>query len=165
MLRDVLLLQRKEIEQRLQEQYVERDMDGSKLPQDLIIYGEAWIPPSDPDVRSNPDWSWYKADAPITFFQDDARDAFKGSPFNVKDRGWAGGNGSAREAVMRALPNYHAEERRTTDGISYLDIHDNWTLADRYSLNDDHNGLEGVDLAAVRIAASFSMPSARSWLA
>jgi pullulanase/glycogen debranching enzyme len=131
-----------------------------ELPQDLIIYGEAWIPPSDPDVRSNPDWSWYKADAPITFFQDDARDAFKGSPFNVKDRGWAGGNGSAREAVMRALPNYHAEERRTTDGISYLDIHDNWTLADRYALNDDHNGLESVDLAAVRIAAGLLLTTA-----
>jgi len=131
-----------------------------ELPQDLIIYGEAWIPPSDPDVRSNPDWSWYKADAPIAFFQDDARDAYKGSPFNVKDRGWAGGNGSAREAVMRALPNYHAEERRTTDGIAYLDIHDNWTLADRYALNDDHNGLESVDLAAVRIAAGLLLTTA-----
>jgi pullulanase/glycogen debranching enzyme len=131
-----------------------------ELPRDLIIYGEAWIPPSDPDVRSNPDWSWYKADAPITFFQDDARDAFKGSPFDVEDRGWAGGDGSAREAVMRALPNYHAEERLTTDGISYLDIHDNWTLADRYALNEDHNGLEGVDLDAVRIAAGLLLTSA-----
>ncbi|MEJ2339526.1 MAG: alpha-amylase family glycosyl hydrolase [Gemmatimonadales bacterium] len=130
------------------------------LPPDLIIYGEAWIPPSDPDVRSNPDWSWYKADAPITFFQDDARDAFKGSPFNVEDRGWAGGDGSARGAVMHALPNYHAEERRTTDGIAYLDIHDNWTLADRYALNEDHNGLEGVDLAAVRIAAGLLFTTA-----
>jgi pullulanase/glycogen debranching enzyme len=130
------------------------------LPPDLIIYGEPWIPPSDPDVRSNPDWSWYKADAPITFFQDDARDAFKGSPFNVEDRGWAGGDGSARGAVMRALPNYHAEERRTTDGIAYLDIHDNWTLADRYALNEDHNGLEGVDLAAVRIAAGLLLTTA-----
>jgi pullulanase/glycogen debranching enzyme len=26
-----------------------------ELPQDLIIYGEAWIAPSDPDVRANPD--------------------------------------------------------------------------------------------------------------
>jgi pullulanase/glycogen debranching enzyme len=131
-----------------------------ELPKDLIIYGEAWIPPSDPDVRSNPDWSWDKADAPITFFQDDARDAFKGSPFDVKDRGWAGGDGSARAAVMRALPNHHAEERRPTDGISYLDIHDNWALADRYALNDDHNGLESVDLAAVRIAAGLLLTSA-----
>jgi pullulanase/glycogen debranching enzyme len=131
-----------------------------ELPQDLIIYGEAWIPPSDPDVRANPDWSWYKADAPITFFQDDARNAFKGSPFDVNDRGWAGGDGRARDAVMRALANRYDEEPLSTNGISYLDIHDNWVLADRYALGDDHNGLEGVDLAAVRIAAGLLLTSA-----
>jgi pullulanase/glycogen debranching enzyme len=131
-----------------------------ELPRDLIIYGEPWIAPSDPDVRSNPDWGWYKADAPITFFQDDARNAFKGSPFDVNDRGWAGGNGSARDAVMQALPNHYDEEPRSTNGISYLDIHDNWTLADRFAQNDDHNGLEGVDLGAVRIAAGLLLTSA-----
>ncbi len=131
-----------------------------ELPPDLIIYGEAWIAPSDPDVRSNPDWAWYKADAPITFFQDDARNAFKGSPFDVKERGWAGGDGSARDAAMRALPNRYDEEPRATDGISYLDIHDNWALADRYALDEDHNGLAGVDLAAMRIAAGLLFTSA-----
>ncbi len=129
------------------------------LPDDLIIYGEAWIAPSDPDVRENADWAWYKADAPITFFQDDARNAFKGSPFDVDDPGWAGGDGDARDAVMVALPNRYVEEPRATDGISYLDIHDNWALADRYALTD-HNGLEGVNLAAVRIAAGLLLTSA-----
>ena len=131
-----------------------------ELPQDLIIYGEPWIAPSDPDIRANPDWAWYKADAPITFFQDDARDAFSGSPFHVEQRGWAGGDGAARDAAMRALSNRYAEEPRTTNGIAYLDIHDNWALADRYALNGDHNGLEGVDLAAVRIAAGLLFTSA-----
>jgi pullulanase/glycogen debranching enzyme len=131
-----------------------------ELPQDLIIYGEAWIPPSDPDVRSNPDWSWYKADAPITFFQDDARDAFKGTPFDVDKRGWAGGDGAARDATMRGLANQHAEESHATKGIAYLDIHDNWALADRYALSDDHNGLEGVDLGAMRIAAGLLFTAA-----
>jgi pullulanase/glycogen debranching enzyme len=130
----------------------------ARLPGDLIIYGEPWIAPSDPDVRANPDWSWYKGDAPITFFQDDARNAFQGSPFNVDDRGWAGGNGYARHAAMAALANDYHEERHSTDGISYLDIHDNWTLADRFALRD-HNGLDGVDLAAVRIAAGLLLTS------
>jgi pullulanase/glycogen debranching enzyme len=130
-----------------------------ELPQDLIIYGEPWIAPSDPDVRANPDWAWYKADAPITFFQDDARNAFKGSPSDVNDRGWAGGNGAARDAAMRALANRYDEEPLSTDGISYLDIHDNWTLADRYASNPDHNGLLGVDLGAVRIAAGLLLTS------
>ncbi len=128
------------------------------LPDDVIIYGEPWIAPSDPEVVANPDWAWYKADAPITFFQDDARNAFKGSPFDVEDRGWAGGDGSARDAAMAALANAYAEEPRSTSGISYLDIHDNWALADRYALND-HNGLDGVDLDAVRIAAGLLFTS------
>jgi len=130
-----------------------------ELPPDLIIYGEPWIAASDPDVRANPDWSWYKADAPITFFQDDARNAFQGGPFDVNERGWAGGDGAARDAAMRALANDYPEEPRSTNGISYLDIHDNWTLADRYATNADHNGLEGVDLAAVRIAAGLLLTS------
>lgn len=131
----------------------------SELPEDLIIYGEPWIAPSDPEVSANPDWAWFKADAPITFFQDDARNALKGSPFDVNDRGWAGGDGSARNAVMRALPNDYDEEPLSTSGISYLDIHDNWALADRYALADN-NGLNGVDLPAMRIAAGLLLTSA-----
>jgi pullulanase/glycogen debranching enzyme len=46
-----------------------------ELPADVIIYGEPWIAPSDPDVVANPDWAWYKVDAPITFFQDASRAA------------------------------------------------------------------------------------------
>lgn len=130
-----------------------------ELGDDVIIYGEPWIAPSDPDVAANPEWAWYKADAPITFFQDDARNAFKGSPFAIEDRGWAGGNGSARAAVIQALPNRYDEEPLATDGISYLDIHDNWALADRYAL-DDHNGLAGVDMGAMRVAAGLLLTSA-----
>ena len=51
-------------------------------------------------------------------------------------------------------------ESLSTDGISYLDIHDNWALADRYALNADHNGLEGVDMGAMRIAAGLLLTSA-----
>jgi len=131
----------------------------SELPGDLIVYGEPWIAINDPDVRANPDWAWYKADAPITFFQDDARNAFKGSPFDVEDRGWAGGDGSARTAAMQALANDYPEEPRSTAGISYLDIHDNWALADRFALHD-HDGRQGVDMGAMRIAAGLLLTSA-----
>jgi pullulanase/glycogen debranching enzyme len=133
-----------------------------ELPDDVIVYGEPWIAPSDPEVRANPDWAWYKADAPITFFQDDARNAFKGSPFDVGDPGWAGGGAGpgAREATMWALENRYAEEPESTRGISYLDIHDNWALADRYALDEDNNGLNGVDLTAMKIAGGLLFTSA-----
>lgn len=128
-----------------------------QLPDDLIIYGEAWIPPTDPAVASDPDFGWYKADAPITYFQDDARNAFKGPVSNPRDpltdRGFAGGDGSVRDQVKRGLTNGFPEEMDPNRGINYLDIHDNWALADRFS-NADWNGLEHVDEAAFRIAAT-----------
>jgi len=130
----------------------------TELPEDLIIYGEPWIAVTDLDVRANPDWAWYKADAPITFFQDDARDAFKGSPFDLEARGWAGGDASARDRLIQALSNGYDEEPSPNDGISYLDIHDNWALSDRYA-TQDNDGRQGVDEASLRLAAGLLLTS------
>lgn len=124
----------------------------AELPPDLIIYGEPWIAISDPVVAANPDWSWYKADAPITYFQDDTRNAIQGSPFDVKDVGFAGGRTELRERVMLAVTNGFEEEIDPNRGIGYIDIHDNWTLADRYALVE-HDGRKGVDDAVYRIAS------------
>jgi len=133
-----------------------------ELPDDLIIYGEAWIAPSDPIVRADPDLSWYKVDAPITFFQDDARNAFKGPVSNPedrsKDRGFAGGDGSVRERAMMGLLNSFPEEIDPNRGINYLDIHDNWTLADRFS-DVDWDGRRHVDEKAFRLAATLLFTS------
>jgi pullulanase/glycogen debranching enzyme len=124
-----------------------------ELGNDIIIYGEPWISSSDLNYEENPDWNWYKIDAPITFFQDDSRNAFKGSPFTLedkyRDRGYAGGNGD-RENVKRALSAGFP--------INYLDIHDNWALADRFaSVNWD--GRNGVDENRVKIAAALLFTS------
>ena len=133
------------------------------LPDDIIVYGEAWIDTNDPFVRANPDWDWYKEDAPITFFQDDSRDAFVGSPFVLNDpatdRGFAGGNASLRPNVMRAIANHWSTETESPNqGLNYMDIHDNWTLADRFALRD-WDGRQGVDEPGYRIAAGLLMTS------
>jgi pullulanase len=130
---------------------------------DIIIYGEPWIDVSDPVVRANPDWDWYKEDAPITFFQDDTRNALIGSPFRLEDketdRGWSGGHLADRANVMRAIENTWAEERGDTRrGLNYTDIHDNWTLADRFATRD-WNGLLGVDEPEYRLSAGLLMTS------
>ncbi|MFT5515734.1 MAG: pullulanase [Rhodothermales bacterium] len=130
----------------------------NELPDDIIIYGEPWIAPSDPDVRANPDWAWYKEDAPITFFQDEARNAFKGSPFSLEDRGYAGGDASARDRAMAAIANAYSDEPSPNDGISYLDIHDNWALSDRYALAN-FDGSQGVDETSMRLAAGLLLTS------
>ncbi len=129
-----------------------------ELPADLILYGEPWIAPSDPDVTANPDWAWYKADAPITFFQDETRNAIQGSPFDVSDLGFAGGRTDLRDAVMRAIANRYDEEPTPNSGIGYIDIHDNWTLADRYALHD-HDGRRGIREGAYRLAAGILLTS------
>ena len=133
-----------------------------ELGDDVILYGEPWIAPSDPDVAKNPEWSWYKANAPITYFQDDARNAFKGptsDPQNkATDRGFAGGDGSQRERVMQALLNSFPEEVDPNRGINYLDIHDNWALADRFA-NTDWDGRHGVDEGRFKIAAGLLFTS------
>ncbi|WP_405283209.1 alpha-amylase family glycosyl hydrolase [Gaopeijia maritima] len=131
-----------------------------ELPADVLLYGEPWMPPSDPDVAANPAWGWGKHNAPISFFQDDSRNALQGSPFEVRDRGWAGGNAGARGAAVQALENRYAEEPVATAGVNYLDIHDNWALPDRYALDPDHDGRAGVDLPALRRAAGLLLTSA-----
>ncbi len=126
------------------------------LGPDIIIYGEPWIGSFDPDFESNPSWDWYKADAPITFFQDDARNAFKGpvsTPSNKDiDRGFAGGNFREKEKVKLGLICKFPDETSPRSGINYLDIHDNWALADQFADNN-WDGRFGVEEDRYKIAA------------
>ncbi|TNE65686.1 MAG: pullulanase [Alphaproteobacteria bacterium] len=135
----------------------------AELPDDIILYGEPWIDVTDPYIRANADWDWYKEDAPITFFQDQARDALAGSPFVLEnpatDRGYAGGNTDLRGAAMKALSNdFDGESESANAGLNYLDIHDNWTLADRFA-RQDWDGRQGVDAGPYRIAATMLLTS------
>jgi len=127
------------------------------IGEDKIVYGEAWIGSNDPNFENNPDWDWYKEDAPITFFQDDSRSAYKGPVFELKnyknDRGWAGGKFSEREAVMRGLINKNPDDKTPLSGISYLDIHDNFALADQFG-GPNFDGRTSVDQNEYKIAVT-----------
>jgi len=134
-----------------------------ELGPDIIIYGEPWIDVTDPVVRANPDWDWYKEDSPITFFQDDTRNALQGSPFKLEDkaldRGFAGGNAAQRDDAMRALANDWPEEKADVNlGINYIDIHDNWALADRYATTD-WDGRKGIDEGPYKISVAMLLTS------
>ncbi|WP_412063606.1 alpha-amylase family glycosyl hydrolase [Rubrivirga sp. IMCC45206] len=140
----------------------------AELGDDVLIYGEPWIASNDPDYEANPSWDWYKADSPITFFQDDARNAFKGTPLDDPtpapiSRGFAGGDPGARDAALRGVGNDYPEEATPTGGINYLDIHDNWALADRFASCQTGecrwDGRLGVREAEMRIAATLLLTS------
>jgi pullulanase/glycogen debranching enzyme len=124
---------------------------------DKILYGEPWIGSKDPDYESNPDWDWYKEDAPIVYFQDDSRNAFKGSVFDLqskeKDRGWSGGNFEERENVLKGLSKTFKDDKTPVSGINYLDIHDNFALADQFATND-FDGRFAVDQDEYKIAVT-----------
>lgn len=127
------------------------------IGEDKIVYGEAWIGSNDPNYEANPDWDWYKEDAPITFFQDDSRNAFKGPVFELndkaKDRGWAGGNFEERENVMKGLSSKFKDDKTPLSGINYLDIHDNFALADQFATHD-FDGRFAVDQDQYKIATT-----------
>ena len=127
------------------------------IGQDKIVYGEAWIGSNDPNYENNPDWDWYKEDSPITFFQDESRNAFKGPVFELKDpkkdRGWAGGKFTERNNVMRGLINKGKEDKTPNSGISYLDIHDNFALADQFG-GPNFDGRTSVDQDNYKIAVA-----------
>ncbi len=126
------------------------------LGPDKIVYGEAWIGSNDPNFENNPDWDWYKEDSPITFFQDDSRNAYKGPVFELKDplkdRGWPGGKFDERDNVMKGLSAGFPTDKTPLSGISYLDIHDNFALADQFGENFD--GRLNVDQDAYKIAVT-----------
>ena len=127
------------------------------IGQDKIVYGEAWIGSNDPEFENNPDWDWYKEDSPITFFQDDSRNAFKGPVFTLvdkyQDRGWPGGKFDERENVMKGLGNRFDTDKTPISGINYLDIHDNFALADQFA-EVDFDGRLAVDQEGYRIATT-----------
>lgn len=108
---------------------------------DKIVYGEPWIGSNDPDYENNPSWDWYKHNSPITFFQDESRNAYKGPVFELKDpktdRGWAGGKFSERNNVMKGLSASLPDDKTPNSGITYLDIHDNFALADQFGKDFD----------------------------
>ena len=140
----------------------------AELGRDVLIYGEPWIGSNDPDYEANPDWDWYKADSPITFFQDEARNAFKGSPLDpptpaAASRGFAGGDAAARDAALQGVANAYDEEPTPNAGINYLDIHDNWALADRFAACQTGacrwDGRGGVRDAEMRIGAALLLTS------
>jgi pullulanase/glycogen debranching enzyme len=129
---------------------------------DKIVYGEPWIGSNDPRYEANADWDWYKVDSPITFFQDDTRNAIQGPPSGPKnkltDRGWAGGKANERHNLKCAILNCFPEEKHPDRGINYIDIHDDWTLADRFA-SMDWDGRFGIDEGPYRLAATLLLTS------
>ncbi|MBU2572690.1 MAG: type I pullulanase [Elusimicrobia bacterium] len=99
---------------------------------DIIIYGEPWT--SGPTPVSGVGKGTQRSKG-FSVFNDNLRDALKGSVFNVKDLGYVQ-NASKRETVMRGITGAIDEFTDSPlEALNYVSCHDNHTLWDRLTLS------------------------------
>ncbi|MEM9324481.1 MAG: pullulanase, partial [Bacteroidota bacterium] len=86
-----------------------------------------------------------------------SRNAYKGPVLELKDnrqdRCWPGGKFDERNNVMKGLANRFPDDDTPLSGISYLDIHDNFALADQFG-GPSFDGRTSVDQDEYKIAVT-----------
>ncbi|MCX5786271.1 MAG: type I pullulanase [Elusimicrobia bacterium] len=101
---------------------------------DIIIYGEPWVSGPTPVTGIK---KGSQKDRGFAVFNDDFRDALKGSVFNIKDLGYIQSYGlNYRQAVINGIkgsPETFAES--PLESVNYVSCHDNHTLWDRIDLS------------------------------
>ena len=147
-----------------------QDIGGAirKINPDFIIYGEGWTAGETPlkleqrGIKANaekiPD---------IAFFNDNFRDAIKGSVFDSKDRGFANGNGDVshriKYGIVGATPHHQLEECRDNSwaispcqSVNYVEAHDNLTLWDKLAVSNANCSYEDrIKMAKLSAAITF----------
>lgn len=110
-----------------------------KINPEIIIYGEPWHAGGTP-VKGISKGS--QKNRGFSVFNDDFRDAIKGSVFDVKDLGYVqSGNYSdkVKKGIVGSLDNFTASPY---ESINYVSCHDNHTLFDRIDLSVKNETLE-----------------------
>ncbi len=74
----------------------------------------------------------------IAYFNDRFRDYVKGSTFQVRDRGFALGDCSYKEAVMEAIRGSIHLFFSPRQSVNYVECHDNHTLWDKMMIANAH---------------------------
>jgi pullulanase len=109
-----------------QETMREADRELRKINPDIVLFGEPWTGGSSP-LRDKTDKTALRQ-VPVGAFNDDFRNALKGSP-DGSDPGWIE-NGSNRDALKGAMlvSNWFGAP---TQSINYMTCHDNLVLWDK----------------------------------
>lgn len=110
-----------------------------EIKPDIIIYGEPWTADITP-VRGIKKGT--QKSKGFAVFNDNFRDAIKGSVFNIEDLGYVQ-SGRNRDAVMRGIKGSIDDFTDSPmETINYVSCHDNHTLWDRIDLSVKDAGLE-----------------------
>ena len=147
-----------------------------KIDKSLTLYGEGWTGGASPlpmDLASTKFNVPKYGDAQIAVFSDDMRDGVKGHVFNVKECGFANGNGGLEETIKFGIvaSGYHQQidyNRLNYSGgpwtnapyqaINYVSAHDNYTLWDKLRLSCEGRKKEDI-LAINKLCAAIVFTS------
>jgi pullulanase len=130
----------------------------------ILVYGEGWsMGAALPEGTAATQGKASSLDG-IGFFNDQFRDAIKGSVFNTSEPGYVNGDSSGKKnsAIISIVGNTGASQAGTgnwtaqspTQSINYVEAHDNLTLFDKLSASMPNAKPAGL-VAADKFAASF----------
>lgn len=150
---------------------IRRALDALPGGTSILMYGEPWTAGSSalregltPAVKANVE----KLDPRIAVFNDDTRDAVKGSVFCAKAPGFVNGGTQLKRRIRSSVlawcdgkGGYQPQNPGQT--ITYVSAHDNWTLWDKlcYTMQDkpDFRKYDAAVLQANKFAAGIVLTS------
>ena len=131
---------------------IRQELNALPGGKNILMYGEPWsaLPPglrkdSLPAVRSTA-WRWEKG---IGYFNDEGRDALKGSSFEAGTPGFITAAGGRQEAVLRMAAGEPDPDRM----VQYTGCHDNYTLWDKITMSaaGDGSGFDAPEMLRVAV--------------
>ncbi len=114
-----------------------------KLPS-AILYGEGWTmntKPTKKNIRLATQINSSKTGS-FAYFNDNTRDALKGSVFSATDKGYINGANHKIEEIKRAVQGLPTWAQNPVQVINYTSCHDNLTLWDKINSSNANDTFE-----------------------
>lgn len=136
---------------------IRRELDEISDGKDILMYGEPWAaqaPAMGEGVYPADKANLGKLDSRIAIFSDDVRDSIKGSVFLAKEPGFVNGAMGMEQQISRTFAGWGNPGQT----ISYVSVHDNYTLWDKLVLTltegSDFDTMDEQVLDANKMAAA-----------
>lgn len=104
---------------------------ASASKRNVFLLGEGWVLPTAYATEQLATIEQAKEITGVSFFQDEFRDAVKGSTFNESDGGFVSGDLEPTEALLNGLKGSPQFFNKPEQAINYVESHDNYTLWDK----------------------------------
>lgn len=118
---------------------IRADLDAVSEGKDILMYGEPWAaqsPAMKEGVYPADKGNLWRLDKRIAIFSDDTRDTIKGSVFYAKEPGFVNGGKGMEQRLCQSFQAW-CGSHLPHQIISYVSVHDNYTLWDKLVLTLD----------------------------